>query len=91
MGKKSVYRPEYKVLTKLLREMRKGADLDQSDLAALLGRPQSYVSSVERGQRRLDLLQLRDHCTHCGQDLVDFVTRFESTVAEANRPLPEVN
>lgn len=88
MSKKSAYRPEYKVLTKLLREMRKEADLDQSDLAALLDRPQSYVSSVERGQRRLDLLQLRDHCTHCGQDLSDFVRRFESAVAEADRTLP---
>ncbi len=87
MGKKSVYRPENKVLTTLLREIRKEADLDQSELAELLDRPQSYVSSVERGQRRLDLLQLRDHCMHCGLDLAAFVERFEKSVAETNHQL----
>jgi len=88
MGKKSVYRPENKVLTTLLRKIRKEADLDQSELAELLDRPQSYVSSVERGQRRLDLVQLRDHCMHCGLDLSAFVGRFEEAIVEANQPLP---
>jgi len=81
MARNSIYRPEHEVLVKLLREMREEAGLDQTDLAALLGRPQSHVSSVERGRRRLDLLQLRDHCRYCGQDLVDFVRRFEMEIA----------
>ncbi|WP_337245162.1 helix-turn-helix transcriptional regulator [Luteimonas sp. gir] len=87
MAKKSIHRPEYKILTKLVRKMRDEAKLDQADLAVLLVRPQSYVSNVERGQRRLDLLQLRDICMHCGLDLVEFVRRFEEAVAEANRKL----
>ncbi|MEN5062379.1 helix-turn-helix transcriptional regulator [Luteimonas sp. TWI1416] len=85
MGKKSIHRPEYKILTKLVRKMRDEANLDQADLADLLVRPQSYVSNVERGQRRLDLLELRDICMHCGLDLIEFVKRFEEAVAEANR------
>lgn len=86
MTKKSVYRPEYKILTKLVRKMREEAKLDQADLAVLLVRPQSYFSDVERGQRRLDLLQLRDICMHCGVDLVEFVRRFEEAVAAENGP-----
>lgn len=86
MAKKSIHRPEYKILTQLVRKMRDEAKLDQADLAVLLVRPQSYVSNVERGQRRLDLLQLRDICMHCGVDLVEFVRRFEKAVAEENQP-----
>lgn len=85
MGKRSIHRPEYKILTQLVRKMRDEANLDQADLAVLLVRPQSYVSNVERGQRRLDLLELRDICTHCGLDLVEFVRRFEEAVADVNR------
>ena len=33
------------------------ADLTQSELAARLGKPQSFVSDYERGQRRIDLLE----------------------------------
>lgn len=80
MSTKSIHKPEYKVLVKLLREMRDAAKLDQAELAALLSRPQSYVSSVERGRRRQDLLQLREYCAACGQDLPGFVERFSQEI-----------
>lgn len=89
MATKSIYKPEYQTLLKLLREIRKEAKLDQDDLAALLQRRQSYVSNIERGRRRLDLLELREYCLHCRQDLVDFVRRFEKAVAdELGQPRP---
>lgn len=81
MTRKSIYKPEYKVLLRLLREMRTEAHPNQGSLAALLGRRQPYVSDVERGSRRLDLLQLREFCLACDQDLVGFVRRFEEEIA----------
>lgn len=82
MPAKSIHRPEYQELLALLREIREKSGLQQADLAAALGRPQSYVSNVERGSRRMDLLQLREYCIACGQDLVPFVKKFEKAVAD---------
>lgn len=40
--------------------MRHEANMTQSDLAARLRRPQSYVAKVEGGERRLDILEFVD-------------------------------
>ena len=81
MPSKSIHKPEYQELLVLLIEMRDKAGLKQTELAGLLGRSQSYVSDVERGTRRLDLLQLRDYCHACNQDLVAFVRRVDKAIA----------
>ncbi|MEN4903966.1 helix-turn-helix transcriptional regulator [Luteimonas sp. TWI1416] len=77
MPGKSIHKPEYKLLLALLIEMRDKAGLKQAQLAGQLERSQSYVSDVERGVRRLDLLQLQEYCQACGQDLVAFVRKFD--------------
>lgn len=61
----------------LLREIREEAGLRQEDLAARLNRTQAFVSKAERGDRRVDVLELRDICRACGTRLADFVRRFE--------------
>lgn len=81
MPAKSIHKPEYQTLLELLIEIRDKAGLKQAELAVLLGRSQPYVSDVERGGRRLDLLQLREYCQACGEDLVAFVKRFEKAIA----------
>lgn len=80
MAAKSIHKPEYQILLNLLTEMRDKAGLKQAELATLLKRSQSYVSDVERGVRRMDLLQLREYCLACNQDLVAFVKRFEKAL-----------
>lgn len=77
MSAKSIHKDEYQVLLRQLRGLRKQAGLTQAELSAALARPQSYVSDVERGSRRMDLLQLREFCHACGQDLTGFVREFE--------------
>lgn len=67
---KSIHRAEYQVLVELLRERREQAGVTQVELSHTLRRTQSFVSDVERGQRRLDLLELRDICGHIGVDLI---------------------
>jgi ribosome-binding protein aMBF1 (putative translation factor) len=77
---KSLYTPAQERLQALLRQVRLGAGLRQRDLAAKIGQPQSFVSKYEAGERRLDLLELRQICHAVGMHLTDFVERFEKTL-----------
>ncbi len=78
---KSVYRDENLVLLRLLKQCRVEAGLTQAQFAQVLDRPQSFASDIERGLRRLDLVQLRDICVALNINLVDFVQRFENELA----------
>ena len=49
-------------LQKYLKVARQQAGLRQGAVAQALGRPQSYVSKYECGERRLDLAELIDIC-----------------------------
>jgi transcriptional regulator with XRE-family HTH domain len=69
--------PEQKKRLVLLRQIRIDAALRQEDLAQRLGRPQSFVSKYESGERRLDLLELQEVCLALGLKLSDFIRRFE--------------
>ena len=61
----------------LLRRLRTEAGLRQKDLADRLGQPQSFVSKYESGERRLDLIELRQICRAMGMPFEEFVRRFE--------------
>lgn len=54
---KSVFNPEYNRLIGQLSEARRSSGITQAELARRLGRPQSYVSKYEHGERRLDVLE----------------------------------
>lgn len=86
MPAKSIHKDEYSVLLRRLRALRTTAGMTQVDLSAALQRPQSYVSDVERGSRRMDLLQLRELCNACGQSLTEFVDEFEQELGQV-RPI----
>jgi predicted transcriptional regulator len=49
---------EHKQVGAALAAARDRAGLTQSQLAKLLRKPQSFVSNYERGQRRIDVLEL---------------------------------
>jgi DNA-binding transcriptional regulator YiaG len=48
----------YKVVGACLAAARRRANVTQQELAARLGKPQSFVSEMERGQRRVDVVEL---------------------------------
>lgn len=77
---KSLYTTEYKTMLELLFRLRMGRGLRQSDLAEKLGVPQSYVSKIENGERRLDLIELRSICRALGSDLEEFVHELEKNL-----------
>lgn len=67
-------------LRTLLREVRADAGLTQAELADKLGVPQSVVSKYESGERRLDILELREICRGLNLSLLDFVRRLEKEI-----------
>ena len=69
--------PDQDRLAAMLRDLRLRADLRQEDLAARLARPQSFVSSYERGHRELGFLDVRDICGALDVSFEGFVRRFE--------------
>lgn len=78
---KSVFTREYDLLRGLLRQTREDCNVTQVELARRLRETQSYVSKVERGERRLDLVQLRAFCTALEIELIAFVANFEKKLA----------
>jgi transcriptional regulator with XRE-family HTH domain len=54
---KSLYTPSWAALCQLLKELREKKGLTQTELSNVLKQPQSFVSKVERGERKLDLRQ----------------------------------
>ena len=75
--RKSIHTKEQKYLQKALRHIRTKAGLSQSDLASKIGKPQSFISKYESGERRLDLPEIRNICNAVNVDLVDFINIFE--------------
>lgn len=61
----------------LLRQIRREANLSQAEVAQRLGLPQSFVSKYELGERRLDVLEIRQICKAVGISLEDFVRKLE--------------
>jgi len=51
--------------------------LNQTELAGRLGKPQSFVSKYEAGERRLDDVELEQVCAALGLSLGEFVKRYE--------------
>jgi transcriptional regulator with XRE-family HTH domain len=64
-----VYQGKYRRFRDRLREARKSAGLTQGEAARRLGKPQSFVSKCESGERRVDFVEL-----------LAFVELYESSV-----------
>ena len=56
----------------LLKDLRKDAGLTQVELSNALGKPQSYVSKYETGERKLDSVEICDVCKVLGVSMEKF-------------------
>jgi transcriptional regulator with XRE-family HTH domain len=70
--RKSIYRDDYRKVVELLAEIRRSKGVTQVEMAALLKKPQSYVSKYESGERRLDIIELIDILNVLGLELDQF-------------------
>ncbi len=72
---------ERAILRGVLRELRVEANLTQVALSKKLAKPQSFISKVEIGERRVDVIEVRAVCQACGASLRDFAARLEKALA----------
>lgn len=62
----------------LLRELRKDeTGMTQVELSVALGKPQSYVSKYENGERKLDYVEIVEICKALGISMERFNHLFE--------------
>lgn len=57
---RSIYTKDHYVIVTLLKKARLEAGFKQIEAAKKLGKTQSYISKIESGQRRFDVLQLKE-------------------------------
>lgn len=76
---KSVFTKRYKIFREELVKVREAAHLSQEQLGKRLQRlgwDQTYVSKIERGVRRVDVVELIAVCEVLGIDPSDFVRQL---------------
>ena len=83
---KTIFSKDYSVLLRELRKARKRSGLSQEELAERLGESQSFVSKCERGERRLDVVELRSFCNVIGVSFLDFMTQVDRLLGEEQKP-----
>ena len=57
---KAIYSKDHQYIVEQLKKARQGAGLEQTEVAKLLGKTQSHLSKVESGQRRIDVVALKE-------------------------------
>lgn len=67
----------YKRFYEALVAARNDAGLSQEDVAKRLGRPQSYISKCERGERRMDVIEFLEIADAIGFDPVRFLNKLK--------------
>ncbi len=70
---KTLHSEQHIKFTKLIRLMRKQAQLSQVEAAAALKVRQSFISDIERGERRVDLLEFLTICKAYGKNPFEFI------------------
>ncbi|MBI5453789.1 MAG: helix-turn-helix transcriptional regulator [Deltaproteobacteria bacterium] len=81
---KSIFSDTYNLFRTRLVEARKKKGLAQADVAMRLGRPQSYVSKYERGERRLDIVEFLEVAKALGLEPYKILKELEDHCAKNN-------
>jgi len=71
--KKTIYSDQYKTIIQNLKEARLKQRLTQKDVAKHFGVGQSFISKIESGQSRLDILQLQEFAKLYKKTLTSFL------------------
>lgn len=74
---KSTYTEAYQKLLVEMVAARKASGMTQAELAAGLGRPQSYVSKIENGERRVDVVELVEIAKRINLDVSSVLERLQ--------------
>ena len=75
---KSVFTTEYRNFLQQLINARKLAGLTQREVATRLGKPQSFVSKYENGERRLDVVEYLKVASAIGFDPYELIRNLQN-------------
>ncbi len=87
--KSAVYEPDYRYLIRRVREARHDAGLTQTQVAEALGRPVSFVSKCELGERRLDPIDLQRLAELYGKPFEYFLPKRRGRRAKSAPAAPQ--
>lgn len=76
-------KPEYTKLIELVREARIASKLQQKEICDRLGKPKNYLNKVERGERRLDVVELFELCEAMEVDPMNLLQTFAEATKHA--------
>ncbi len=79
----SIYTDQYRRVIDELKRARKAAGVTQQRLAEALSQPQSFVSKVENGERRLDIVEFAHFCQAIAVDPCELLAKSELTAKRA--------
>ena len=74
--RKTIHSPAHQTFCSLLRGERTKGKLSQAVLAEKLDKPQSFVAKVEKGERRLDLIEFLTIAEAIGFDPIKFIRKL---------------
>ena len=70
---KSTHTIDYKMTINRLKKVRLELGLKQKDVSDKLGKPQSFISKIECGERRLDIAELKELAKFYKKDVTYFI------------------
>lgn len=79
----SIFTQRHQELIGFIASTRRAAGVTQVELAERLVKPQSFVSKVERGERRLDVIEFCQVVEALGLDPANTLRRFIELSVEA--------
>lgn len=83
--RKSTHSTEYERFLKLLRQRRVSVGVTQAQLGEMLGLSQSDISKCERGERRLDIIEVWRWCRSLQVPLATFAQDLESAIGRGRK------
>ena len=72
---KTIYSKEHKYIVEQLKKAREKVGLSQEQVAKILHKTQSYISKIEAGQRKINVVQLKKFAEIYKKPLDYFIKR----------------
>ena len=69
----TIYSKEHKHIVKQLKKAREDVGLSQEHVAKILHKTQSFISKIESGQRKIDVVQLKEFAKIYKKDISYFL------------------
>ncbi|ODT85948.1 helix-turn-helix transcriptional regulator [Phenylobacterium sp. SCN 70-31] len=80
---KTIFGGDHQHLVEVLIETRKSAGLTQVELSQRIGRDQTFISLIERGQRRVDVIEFIGMAKAMGMSPTDLFAEVVSRTSVA--------